>query len=183
MRTMCDLFDLPTRCRLLAAAAVRLAWTSALVVAVNAALGLVMQPAWANANLAKDGRATSALDFAIIIPPILRILENSHPSTLVFDDSGLLPGSPVTQIQKIVLISTLRSAVCMELRLVEAQIANWQVRLGGSAGVRIETTEGGYRLCTQRAGRYELALQHDFYQMQGRVTNINWPVSLSMSNP
>ena len=57
----------------------------------------------------------------------------------------------------------------MDLRLTQQQLTDWQLSVSGSAGTRIEPSEGGYRLCVGRAGRYEVALQHDFSLKDGRA--------------
>ena len=90
-------------------------------------------------------------------------------------------------LQRLVLVSTLGKGFCMDLRLTQQQLTDWQLRVSGSAGTRIEPSEGGYRLCVGRAGRYEVALQHDFSlkdgARQGLAPALDWPVNVSLASP
>jgi hypothetical protein len=152
---------------------------------------------------ATNPRKVGALDFAIVIPAILRLLENDHPAEL---HTLAGPTSPISVLQRVVLVSTLRSGFCMDLRLnpmrdAQAHITDWQVRLaalsGAAApGARVEAFEGGWRVCARRAGHFELALQHAFSWQpvqrtsaantpaaMGESTAIGWPVALSMTTP
>jgi hypothetical protein len=87
----------------------------------------------------------------------------------------------------LVLVSTLHKGFCMDLQLSQRQITDWQVRVSGSPGTWLESSGGGYRLCAGRAGRYDVALQHDFGlkdSLRGNVASaIEWPVSLNLSAP
>ena len=129
-------------------------------------------------------QASTTLDFAIVIPAVLRILENNHPTLLSADADS----APVPALQRMVLVSTLRKGFCMDLRLNPQQVADWQLSLSGSAGTRVETADGGYRICTSHAGRFELALQHVFNLKTSPATPTNqaaalrWPVSMSLAS-
>jgi hypothetical protein len=148
---------------------------------------------------------TDAIDFAIVIPAILRLLENDHPAEL---QPLAGPAMPIAALQRVVLVSTLRSGFCMDLRLNarhagQAQVADWQVQLAAlsgaaaASGARVEAVDGGWRVCTRRAGRFELALQHAFsVQPRAAQAGVNlavgttdqapplgWPVALSLSTP
>lgn len=130
--------------------------------------------------------ASAALDLAIVIPPILRVLENSHPSILATDKP--MPAR-VIALQRVILISTVRSGFCMDLRLDLRQVSDWQLRLAGNPRIQVEANNGGYRLCARRAGRYELALEHDFMLQASAPrptsadTAIDWPVNVSLATP
>lgn len=142
-------------------------------------------PALAHETLSADGRqASAALNFSIIIPAVLRIIENSHPPSLPAADPQT---SRISAMQRMVLVSTLRKGFCMDLQLTQPQLADWQVQISGSAGAWIQPSEGGYRLCSGRAGRYELALQHDFSLKDGTrgklAPALDWPVNVSLSAP
>jgi hypothetical protein len=153
---------------------------------------------------AADVRKTDALDFAIVIPAILRLLENKHPAEL----QALAAAAPISALQRVVLVSTLRSGFCMDLRLNplqagQAQVADWQVQLAtqsgaaATSGARVEAFDGGWRVCTRRAGRFELALLHAFslqpkaaaarvnlaVDAAGQTASLGWPVALSLSTP
>jgi hypothetical protein len=154
-------------------------------------------------------RNSGAIDFAIVIPAVLRLLKNDHPAELR-PLAG--PASLISALQRVVLVSTLRSGFCMDLRLNplpvgQTPVADWQVSLAAlsgaaaASGARVEAFEGGWRVCTRRAGRFELALQHAFSLqpsavasgpaltgsapggVPGVATTLGWPVALSLSTP
>lgn len=157
----------------------------ALPLALWAALLGAAGAASAHENFSTDGKqARAALNFTIIIPAVMRILENSHPTALVATE---LAGAPFSALQRLVLVSTLGKGFCMDMRLTLGQIADWQIKLSGSAGTRIEAADGGYRLCIARAGRYEVALQHDFSVSTAARANtagaLQWPVNVSLATP
>lgn len=165
-------------------------------------------PAPPNGALA-DSRITAAVNFAIVIPAVLRLLENDHPAEL---HSQTAPASPIAALQRVVLVSTFRSGFCMDLRLNplpagQAPVADWQVNLAAlsgaaaATGARVEAFDGGWRVCTRRAGRFELALHHTFSlqpsiltskqalmghapgSVPGEAAALGWPVALSLSTP
>lgn len=85
------------------------------------------------------------------------------------------------------------------MRSGQAHIADWKVQLAAlsgaaaASGAQVEAFEGGWRVCTRRAGRFELALQHAF-SLQPFVgirettaprlaTALGWPVALSLNTP
>lgn len=159
------------------------------ILAIALCTGVLATPTSASAaeTLTVDGRqASAALNFTIIIPAVLRILENSHPSSLPMAD---MPASRVSAMQRMVLVSTLGKGFCMNLRLTQLEVADWQLRVSGSAGTWIEPSDGGYRLCARRAGRYELALQHDFSLKEkdgnraSPAAALDWPVNVSLATP
>jgi hypothetical protein len=133
----------------------------------------------------KSGTVSAALTFAIVIPSVLRLLENTHPEVLpAFSPSDTL----VSAQQRMVLISTLGKGFCMDLRQTQQQLTNWHITSSGSsAGIWIEATEGGYRLCARKAGRYEVLLQHNFEFTRNAVptstSSVRWPVNVSLTNP
>jgi hypothetical protein len=140
--------------------------------------------ALAHEALSTDGHhAAAAINFAVVIPAVLRILENSHPLSLPVADR---PDAHISVSQRLVLLSTLGKGFCMELQLRQ-QLTDWQLRVSGSAGARIETSAGGYRLCVGRAGRYEVMLQHDFTlndsARASQAAVLDWPVLVSLATP
>lgn len=158
------------------------------LIAVTALLaGALWAPtaATASESLSADGRqASAALNIAIIIPAVMRVIENSHPRSLPAADAQT---SRISASQHMVLVSTLGKGFCMDLQLTQRRLADWRVQVSGSAGTRVQASEGGYRVCTSRAGRYELALLHDFALKvitPGEATPaLDWPVSMSLTAP
>ncbi len=143
-----------------------------------------------DAAATERGKTSAAVDIAIIIPAVLRILENEHPLTLV-----AAPAEPHTSlerlaaVQKITVVSTLKKGFCMDLRLGRGDIAHWTMSLQSTANVWLESAVSGYRLCTGRPGRHLLTLQHAFSwpqptgQRVGAANEMTWPVHVSISAP
>jgi hypothetical protein len=125
------------------------------------------------------GKASASLDFRIIIPPVMRVLENSHPTELQADASGTLSGQ-----QRLVVLSNMKHGFCVTLRRAEAQnTAGWNLlNAGEQAGVMLTPVTDGYRLCTARPGRYTLLLQHEFAPAPtGLQTALRWPVQTDLT--
>ncbi len=138
-------------------------------------------------NGLNDLKAHAALHFAIVIPQILRILENSHPpvlQTVVYS-----PASHITASQRIVVLSTMGKGFCMDMSLTQAQVTDWNLSISGNVGSWLQQTADGYRLCLNRAGRYEMTLQHEFSVKNANLTRsstlpaLDWPVHVSLATP
>jgi hypothetical protein len=121
------------------------------------------------------GKASAALDFRIIIPPVMQVVENSHPRELQTNASGTLGGQ-----QRLVVVSNMKRGFCVSLRMAELQRVGWRLQhTGGEAGVRLEPAADGYRLCTFKPGRYTLQLQHEFGSTDLQATQ-RWPVQTDL---
>ena len=127
---------------------------------------------------AATGSAT--LEFQVIIPKVLRILENTHPVALSPPDQQT---SRISALQRLVLVSTLPRGFCMDLQMAEQQLNDWQLQISTGAGAWLQRAAGGYRLCTARAGRYDVALQHDFNAIGSSDQARGWPVLVSLTTP
>lgn len=143
--------------------------------------------ACANEAWRTDGQPVSAaLNITIVIPAVLRVLENTHPLSLTPADALTARTSAV---QRMVLVSTLGKGFCMDLRLNRQQITDWKLSISGSTGAWLEPAAAGYRLCAARAGRYNVALQHDFVLAErdrgpaGLAKVLDWPVAMSFAAP
>ena len=154
--------------------------------------GVLLVPVIARANqaLSTDNQpVTAAVHVSIVIPPVLRILENSHPLALPPLDTLDTLAAHTSALQRMVLVSTLGKGFCMDLRLSQKQISNWQLKISGTLGAWLEPMLEGYRLCAARAGRYELTLQHDFFLKEkdrrraDPTTALAWPVYVSFAMP
>ncbi|WP_127805689.1 hypothetical protein [Hydrogenophaga sp. NH-16] len=131
-----------------------------LLSALAVGLGLVLAPAASQgeAQLTTLAPATSgALDFRIVVPPVMRVLENSHPSQLTSGADGLLSGQ-----QRLVVLSNMKRGFCVTLRLRSPDVDQWQVRAAPESGVTLQAAGQAYRLCSDRPGRYTMVLQHQF---------------------
>lgn len=148
--------------------------------ALAASLGLLLAPAasQAEAGFASGAPAASAsLDFRIIIPPIMRVLENSHPGQLDAGADGSL-GAP----QRLVVLSNMKHGFCVTLRRATADLGQWQVDVAPEPGVTVQPAGDGWRLCSARPGRYTLQLQHRFGQpADGTTTSLAWPVQTDIT--
>lgn len=133
------------------------------------ALLLAPMPGAAEATLVTGStKASTSLDFRIVIPPVMRVIENSHPARI---DSE----QPVEQ--RLVVLSNLKRGFCASLRLNDASVAGWRLQTDEVGGVTLQPMADGYRLCASRPGRYTLRLQHDFGNTtSGQQTAMAWPV-------
>lgn len=135
------------------------------------ALGLLLAPwpAAAEATLATGGgKASASLNIRIVIPPVMRVIENSHPVAIE---------GPHPVEQRLVVLSNQRHGFCASLRLSDPHITGWQLRTDEVGGITLQPVADGYRLCTSRPGRYSLRLQHDF---SGLATALAWPVQTEL---
>lgn len=129
-------------------------------------------PGAAEAMLATGGGPASAsLNFRIIIPPVMRVIENRHPAQI----EG---GQPVEQ--HLVVLSNLKRGFCASLRLSSPAIAGWQLQTEQVGGITLQAVADGYRLCASRPGRYALRLLHDFGTPTTAQTALAWPVQTEL---
>jgi hypothetical protein len=157
-----------------------------LIAALALGLGTLgnLSPAQADGVPSADGRQTSSsLDFRIIIPAVLQVVENSYPLQLPAADAQT---GRISAVQHLVLLSTLRKGFCMELRLAQPRMTGWQLQASGSAGIQVQpSSDGGYRVCASRAGRYNIALQHAFSLKDNVSANaapaLSWPVYMDLA--
>lgn len=122
--------------------------------------------------LVSQGNASGALDFRIIIPPIMRVLENSHPTQLDAHADGDWSAE-----QTLVVVSNMKRGFCVALRMRTTEVHAWRLNTAQDGGVTLTPAQDGYRLCAPRAGRYTLRLQHEFDA--GQTTDrgaLRWPV-------
>lgn len=142
--------------------------------AVLTALALLLAPAPGVADavlVSGAGKASATLNFRLVIPPVMQVLENSHPAQV-----GAAQGAE----QRLVVLSNLRNGFCATLRLTDPNIAGWQLDTVGEDGVSLQAVAEGYRLCASRPGRYALRLQHEFRRTGGDATALPWPVQTEL---
>jgi len=155
-------------------------WRSTPLLPVLVALGLLLNPVSGLAGSAlapPGGQASATLNFRIVIPPVMRVLENSHPPELQTGPAGRLSGE-----QRLVVVSNLKRGFCVTLRQAEPEVNAWRLQTAQEGGVTLVPVSDGYRLCTARPGRYTLLLQHEFDTAAGSDrTALRWPVQTDLT--
>lgn len=145
--------------------------------ALIASLGWLLAPAPSLGEsmlvTGSEGRGASAtLNFRIVIPPVMRVMENSHPLQLDADAGGALSAE-----QRLVVLSNMKRGFCVSLRLAAPGVDRWQLSTAPDNGMNLSPVGDGYRLCSTRPGRYTLVLQHRFdVAAPGQPDGLHWPV-------
>lgn len=121
-----------------------------------------------------SGNASATLNFRIVIPPVMRVLENSHPEQLATGEGGALSAQ-----QRLVVVSNMKRGFCVTLRQADPQLRGWRLQTPQEGGVSLSPVADGYRVCTTRAGRYTLLLQHEFQTLAG-ADALRWPVQTDL---
>ena len=117
------------------------------------------------------GGASVSVDIRIVVPAVMQVIENSHPTQL-----GMAVDGRWTAQQKLVVHSTMKRGFCVSLRLAAQH-----------GGTTLTPVADGYRLCTSRPGRHTLMLQHAFASAPGAASapsadltglppSLSWPV-------
>lgn len=124
------------------------------------------------------GNSVSAsINIRIVIPPVLRLLDNQHPAVLTAGPDGRSFAQ-----QRLVFMSNLKQGACFTLRRPaglspEGQGA-WVMRQGASnIPVSLQSVDGGYKLCATRPGHYTVDLEHEFSTAGAPLmASLPWPV-------
>jgi hypothetical protein len=88
---------------------------------------------------------SAALDFRIVIPPVMRVLENSHSWQLnAGADRGLIAA------QRVVVLSNIKHGFCVTLSLAMPGFDQWLVDVVPEPGVTAQAVASGKRLCSAR---------------------------------
>lgn len=145
------------------------------------ALMLVPATSIGESVMVNQGKAGASLDFRIIIPPIMRVLENSHPLSLDAEASGDWSAQ-----QRLVVVSNMKRGFCVTLRMNTPEVDNWRLKTAQHDNVSLTQVSDGYRLCAPRAGRYTLLLEHEFdaaKKSSGTTTTgaLRWPVQTDIT--
>lgn len=120
--------------------------------------------------------ARAALDFRIVIPPVMRVVENSYPQQLAASEGA------ARAEQRLIVMSNLKHGFCASLRLTNAQVQGWRLQAAPDPAVSLQAVADGYRLCANRPGRYTLVLQHAFDTLPGsEQTALQWPVQTNIT--
>lgn len=121
--------------------------------------------------------ASASVDIRIVVPPVMQVLENSHPTQL-----GVAVDGQWNAQQKLVVMSTMKRGFCVTLRLATPQVDDWQLQTPQEGGATLSAVTDGYRLCTARAGRYTLLLQHAFAADSASSGEaLRWPVRTDLT--
>jgi hypothetical protein len=123
--------------------------------------------------LVHQGKAGASLEFRIIIPPVMQVLENSHPVLMDAEADGDWSAQ-----QRLVVVSNMKRGFCVTLRMSAPEVDAWRLHTPQGSGITLDAVQDGYRLCTPRPGRYTLLLQHEFDATAQRATTgtLRWPV-------
>lgn len=139
------------------------------------ALLLAPAPSLGESVMTIQGNGGASLDFRIIIPPIMRVLENSHPRQLdTFADGK------VRAQQRLVVLSNLKGGFCVSLRRTAPELGTWELQTAPQSGIQLSPSADGYRLCGTRPGRYTVLLEHIF-GTDASVNALHWPVQTDFS--
>lgn len=126
---------------------------------------------------ARSTGASASVDIRIVVPPVMQVLENSHPTQL-----GVSVDGQWSAQQKLVVVSTMKRGFCVTLRLATPQVDGWQLETQQEGGATLDAVADGYRLCTTRAGRYTLLLQHAFATENPLAGDaLRWPVRTDLT--
>lgn len=126
-------------------------------------------------GLVTQSPSSAALDFRIVIPPIMRVLENSHPRQL----ESLADGEISAQ-QRLVVVSNMKRGFCVSLRRA-ADLSTWEVQTAPQSGLELSPVADGYHLCGTRPGRYTVVLEHRFGTRNSTANALHWPVQTDIS--
>lgn len=147
-----------------------------LLPALASALLLVPATGIGESVLVHQDKGSAGLDFRIVIPPTMQVLENSHPRQL-----DAFAGGEASAQQRLVVQSNLKRGFCVSLRHTAAQLSTWEVQTAPQSGMQLSPAANGYRLCGTRPGRYTVLLQHRFGSSDSNVNALNWPVQTDIS--
>jgi hypothetical protein len=124
------------------------------------------------------GSASATVRIRVVIPPVVRVLQDLHPISLEAAVDDRLRAE-----QRLVVSTNMRQGFCLDLQKHIGPDTAWNVQAVGGDAVVITAQGGGYRLCGDRQGVYTLVLQHEF-QPAGSVGNVGalaWPVRTELT--
>ena len=144
---------------------------------VAVSLGLVLAPLATQAEsqmVSGDSPSASAsVHIRVVIPPVMRVMENSHP--LVLERPA--DGGALSAEQHLVVLSNMRQGFCVNLRMAAPGVEQWQLSASADSGVTLQPTGDGYRVCGPRPGRYNVVLRHQFdFSPATQQSAQGWPV-------
>lgn len=139
---------------------------------------LLLEPATSMGESVPTSQVSSsaALNFRITIPPIMRVLENSHPTQMASVGGGDWSGE-----QRLVVVTNMKRGFCVSLRMSSPAVNAWRLQTEQAGGITLNPVSDGYQLCTPRAGRYTLLLQHEFEAARDTTESLTWPVQTDIT--
>lgn len=128
----------------------------------------------ASSSIAFNGKSASAsVNIRIVVPPMVRILGDSHPQEL-----AIAQGRPIEALQKLTISTNVARGFCLQLQSTQKSEAGWQLQQLDGDKVSITPSQGGYRVCGGRNGAYTLVLKHAFSITENNenLAMMAWPV-------
>lgn len=131
-------------------------------------------PATAESVMANGAQTASArLTLRVVIPPMVKLQEDSHPSELA---SGVAE-------QKLVIQTNLRQGFCAALRLSTDVHLGWELRVASGDKVRLQPSGEGYQLCSNGPGVHTVRLEHRFGTSSAPGgAPLAWPVRMEIAS-
>ncbi|MFW2355916.1 hypothetical protein [Hydrogenophaga sp.] len=150
------------------------------LVSALAACALLLFPATSigESVLVGSGSASAGQEFRIVIPSVLRVLENRYPVSLVAESTGNWSAQ-----QRLVVASNMKRGFCVTLRVSVPEVQAWRLRTPQVRDITQEAVRDGYRLCASGPGRYALVLNHEFDAATQRSAfgALLWPVQTDIT--
>ncbi len=117
--------------------------------------------------------ASASIRLRVEVPALLQLRDNRHPAAVP------LAGAAVQQ--QLDVMTTLRQGFCATLRLSVSGVRDWTVQSVG-APARVQRTPDGYRVCAERQGRHQVALEHRFdFGLSQATGSVSWPVQIELT--
>jgi hypothetical protein len=117
--------------------------------------------------------ASASIRLRVEVPALLQLRDNRHPLAVP------LAGASVQQLLDVQ--TNLRQGFCATLRLTTSAVRDWTVQSVGSPA-RVQRTPEGYRVCAERQGRHQVALEHRFdFGLSQATGSVSWPVQIELS--
>lgn len=117
--------------------------------------------------------ASASIRLRVEIPALLQLRENRHPKDIPLDGAAVQ--------QQLEVMTNMRHGFCATLRLTVGGLRDWTVRSVGSPAL-VQRTPEGYRVCAERHGRHQVALEHRFdFGLSESMGSVDWPVNIELS--
>lgn len=99
-------------------------------------------------SLPAGAESNTSLDFKIVIPPVVALLENQ-----VTGNSQ----------QRLVVLSNVKSGFCVNLSIAGSGRIGWEIQqVSELESINLSLVDNGYQLCSKRSGIHEILLIHSF---------------------